>query len=84
MGYLYFLFMLTIQLWDVCGDQHAVNLIRKIHSPQEAADVLVKYALDHFSTDNVSVMVVRFNKPAQSPQNEGGGSPLGSSESPKE
>ena len=51
----------------MCADQIAVNLIRKIHSPEEAADTLVKYALDHFSTDNVSVMVVRFNKPSQSP-----------------
>ena len=47
-------------------------------------DVLVKYALEHFSTDNVSVMVVRFNKPSQSPQYESGSSPPGSSESPKE
>ena len=83
-GYFYFLILLTIQLWDVCADQHAVNLIRKIHSPLEAADVLVKYALEHFSTDNVSVMVVRFNKPSQSPQYESGSSPPGSSESPKE
>jgi protein phosphatase PTC1 len=50
-------------LWDVCPDQTAVNLIRKIQSPEEAAETLVKYALDHFSTDNVSVMVVRFSKP---------------------
>jgi serine/threonine protein phosphatase PrpC len=47
----------------VCDDQIAVNLIRKIHSPEDAAETLVNYALDHHSTDNVSVMVVRFSKP---------------------
>jgi protein phosphatase PTC1 len=30
--------------------------------PQEASEKLVKYALEKFSTDNLSVMVVRFDK----------------------
>jgi serine/threonine protein phosphatase PrpC len=41
-----------------------------VHSPEEAAEILVNYALEHFSTDNVSVMVVRFNKPSQSSHND--------------
>ena len=74
MGYSSFFHIhkLTTQLWDVCADQIAVNLIRKIHSPEEAAETLVRYALEHFSTDNVSVMVVRFSKPAVSPQHDTG------------
>ena len=74
------------KLWDVCADQHAVNLIRKIHSPEEAANFLVDYALEHFSTDNVSVMVVRFNHPSKSSKVDPapGASPETSSESPKE
>jgi protein phosphatase PTC1 len=76
-----------MQLWDVCADQIAVNLIRKIQSPEEAAEMLVKYALDHFSTDNVSVMVVRFSKPPLSPHIESVNTTMSSttpSESPKE
>jgi len=48
-------------LWDVCTDQAACDLIREIRDPQEASAVLVKYALDEHSTDNLSCMVVRFD-----------------------
>ena len=54
--------MLTIrQLWDVCSDQEAVDLIRNITDPQEASKLLVDHALARFSTDNLSVMIVRFD-----------------------
>ena len=49
------------QLWDVCSDQEAVDLIRNNHDPQAASKILVDHALAHFSTDNLSVMVVRFD-----------------------
>ncbi|KAK9712467.1 mgpp2cl-1, protein phosphatase 2C-like protein 1 [Basidiobolus ranarum] len=46
-------------LWDVCSDQEAVDLIADIEDPQEASEKLLSYALSNFSTDNLSVMVVR-------------------------
>lgn len=49
------------QLWDVASDQEAVDLIRTVHDPQEASRMLVEYALARFSTDNLSVMIVRFD-----------------------
>lgn len=50
-----------MQLWDVCSDQEAVDLIRGIHDPQMASKTLVDHALARFSTDNLSCMVVRFD-----------------------
>lgn len=63
-----------MQLWDVCSDQEAVDLIRNDPSPQSASKTLVDHALARFSTDNLSCMIVRFDKPAllsslSSPQN---------------
>lgn len=49
-------------LWDVCSDQTAVDVVRHIVDPQEASKALVDYALEHFSMDNITVMVVRFNE----------------------
>ena len=53
-----------MQLWDVCSDQEAVDLIRHTHDPQSASKQLVDYALSRFSTDNLSCMVVRFDNKA--------------------
>lgn len=50
-----------MQLWDVCSDQEAVELIRNVPDAQEASRVLVDHALARFSTDNLSCMVIRFN-----------------------
>lgn len=52
------------QLWDVCSDQEAVDLIRNVEDPSQAAKMLVDHALTRFSTDNLSCMVVRFDKAA--------------------
>lgn len=49
------------QLWDVCSDQEAVDLIRNVQDPQDASKILVDHALSRFSTDNLSVMIVRFD-----------------------
>ncbi|ORX96564.1 protein phosphatase 2C [Basidiobolus meristosporus CBS 931.73] len=46
-------------LWDVCSEQEAVDMIADIEDPQEASDKLLDYALGNFSTDNLSVMVIR-------------------------
>ncbi|PQE16798.1 phosphatase 2C protein [Rutstroemia sp. NJR-2017a BBW] len=50
-------------LWDVCSDQEAVDLVRNQQDPVVAAKQLVEYALSRFSTDNLSCMIVRFNRP---------------------
>lgn len=33
------------QLWDVCEDQTAVDLIRGVKDPQEASQILLEHAL---------------------------------------
>jgi protein phosphatase PTC1 len=45
----------------VCSDQEAVDLVRKVQNPQAASKILVDHALARFSTDNLSVMIVRFD-----------------------
>ncbi|CAO3588038.1 unnamed protein product [Absidia cylindrospora] len=47
-------------LWDVCEDQAAVDLVKNIEDPQLASRKLLDHALANFSTDNLSVMVIRF------------------------
>uniref|UniRef100_A0A0W0FGS3 PPM-type phosphatase domain-containing protein n=2 Tax=Moniliophthora roreri TaxID=221103 RepID=A0A0W0FGS3_MONRR len=54
-------------LWDVINDQAAVDLVRDIEDAQVASQKLLKYALSHHTTDNVTVIVVRFKKPRTSP-----------------
>ncbi|KAK3904249.1 protein phosphatase 2C-like protein 1 [Staphylotrichum tortipilum] len=51
-------------LWDVCSDQDAVDLVRNVQDPTTAAKLLVDHALARFSTDNLSCMIVRFDKQA--------------------
>jgi protein phosphatase PTC1 len=48
----------------VCDDQDAVDLIRNTQDPQVASKQLVDHALQRFSTDNLSCMVVRFDNKA--------------------
>ena len=58
-------------MWDVCTDQEAVDLVREVYDPVAASKQLVDHALNRFSTDNLSCMIVRFDKEAiaQSQQN---------------
>ncbi|KAK9365315.1 phosphatase 2C-like domain-containing protein [Lipomyces kononenkoae] len=56
-----FLILACDGLWDVCSDQEAVNIIRNVKDPQEASRMLIDYALAHFSMDNLTCMVVRFD-----------------------
>ncbi|OTA93267.1 hypothetical protein M434DRAFT_73519 [Hypoxylon sp. CO27-5] len=51
-------------LWDVCNDQDAVDLVRDEQDPVVASKKLVDHALARFSTDNLSCMIVRFDKAA--------------------
>lgn len=48
----------------MCSDQEAVDLIRHTPTPQAASKILVDHALARFSTDNLSVMVIRFDSKA--------------------
>ncbi|KAI0527738.1 phosphatase 2C-like domain-containing protein [Xylaria bambusicola] len=56
-------------LWDVCSDQEAVDLIRDKPDPVAASKLLVDHALARFSTDNLSCMIIRFDKAALLDQN---------------
>ncbi|KAH7140744.1 phosphatase 2C-like domain-containing protein [Dactylonectria macrodidyma] len=48
-------------LWDVCTDQEAVDLVRNVEDPIVASKKLVDHALNRFSTDNLSCMIVRLD-----------------------
>lgn len=51
-------------LWDVCNDQEACDYIcANIDDPQRCAELLTAFALEQGSTDNLSVIVVRFGPP---------------------
>ncbi|KAI0480171.1 PP2C-domain-containing protein [Xylariaceae sp. FL0804] len=63
-----FLIIACDGLWDVCSDQEAVDLVRDIPDPVAASKLLVDHALTRFSTDNLSCMIVRFDKTAVSEQ----------------
>ncbi|OZJ05417.1 hypothetical protein BZG36_02020 [Bifiguratus adelaidae] len=55
-----FLILACDGLWDVCEDQEAVDLIADIEDPQVASQKLLDHAIANFSTDNLSVMVIKF------------------------
>jgi len=50
-------------LWDIAEDKEAIDHVRFIKNPQEAAEELVKYAKARYSNDNVTVVVVRLRDP---------------------
>lgn len=54
-----FLIVACDGLWDVCDDQKACDLVRGLEDPVEGSRVLVEFALENFSTDNLTVMMVR-------------------------
>jgi protein phosphatase PTC1 len=55
-----FLLIACDGLWDVVQDQEAIDLVTNNVSAKEMADTLVNEALKKGSTDNISVMAVRF------------------------
>lgn len=67
----------TSQLWDVCSDQEAVDLVRNMQDPQAASKALVDHALSRFSTDNLSCMFVRFIQPVVQAAVEARSEPIG-------
>lgn len=48
-------------LWDVCDDKSAVAMIKDIDDCDDAAKLLVEYALKRGSMDNITCMVVRWS-----------------------
>ncbi|KAG5652868.1 hypothetical protein H0H81_003298 [Sphagnurus paluster] len=55
-----FLVLACDGLWDVANDQVAIDLVREMPDAQAASTKLLKYALSQHTTDNVTVVVVRF------------------------
>lgn len=79
-----FLILACDGLWDVCSDQEAVNLVYDIQDPQKASEKLLAHALEKYSTDNLSVMVVRFHHDEQPPSSAANGLAHASSSSASE
>lgn len=55
-----FLILACDGLWDVTNDQSAVDLVREIDDAQKASARLLHHALTHHTTDNVTVLVIRY------------------------
>jgi protein phosphatase PTC1 len=55
-----FLILACDGLWDVTSDQAAVDLIHSVEDAQVASQMLLKDALANHTSDNVTVLVVRF------------------------
>ncbi len=55
-----FLLIACDGLWDVIKDQEAIDLVSSQAKAQDMSDILVREALKRGSTDNISVMAVRF------------------------
>ncbi|KAJ7925305.1 phosphatase 2C-like domain-containing protein [Mycena leptocephala] len=55
-----FLILACDGLWDVTNDQAAVDLIHGIDDAQVASQMLLKDAMANHTSDNVTVLVVRF------------------------
>lgn len=48
-------------IWEVMKNQEAVNLIRHMEDPQEAAECLAKEAFTRMSKSSISCLVIRFD-----------------------
>ncbi|KAI8566503.1 hypothetical protein RHMOL_Rhmol02G0045700 [Rhododendron molle] len=55
-----FVILASTGIWEVMKHQEAVNLIRHIEDPQEAAECLAREALTRMSKSNISCLVIRF------------------------
>ncbi|XP_045809101.1 putative protein phosphatase 2C-like protein 44 [Trifolium pratense] len=56
-----FVILASNGIWEVMKNQEAVNLIRHIDDPQEAAECLAKEALVRRSKSNISCLIIRFD-----------------------
>ncbi|KAK4341677.1 hypothetical protein RND71_040178 [Anisodus tanguticus] len=55
-----FVILASPGIWEVMKQQEAVNLIRHLEDPQEAAECLAKEAITRMSKNNVSCLIIRF------------------------
>lgn len=64
-----FLILASDGLWDVVTNEEAVAIVKPIQSPEEAAKSLIQEASQRGSTDNITIVVVRFldNQTGSSP-----------------
>jgi len=72
-----FLILACDGVWDVISDQEAVDLVRPIPSAQESSELLMKKSLERGTTDNVSILVTKFqanpvDNPVEMPTNSNG------------
>lgn len=56
-----FVILASNGIWEVMKNQEAVNLIRHIEDPQEAAECLAKEALVRMSRSHISCLIIRFD-----------------------
>ncbi|KAF5197783.1 phosphatase 2C family protein [Thalictrum thalictroides] len=56
-----FVILASSGIWQVMKNQEAVNLIRHIHDPKEAAECLAKEALTRMSKGHISCLIIRFD-----------------------
>ncbi|XWS13873.1 hypothetical protein CRYUN_Cryun36dG0076200 [Craigia yunnanensis] len=56
-----FVIIASTGIWEVMKNQEAVNLIRHLEDPQEAAECLTKEALSRMSKCNISCVIIRFD-----------------------
>ncbi|XP_022760303.1 putative protein phosphatase 2C-like protein 44 isoform X2 [Durio zibethinus] len=56
-----FIIIASNGIWEVMKNQEAVNLIRHLEDPQEAAECLTKEALSRMSKSNISCVIIRFD-----------------------
>ncbi|PSR97971.1 Protein phosphatase 2C-like protein [Actinidia chinensis var. chinensis] len=56
-----FVILASNGIWEVMKQQEAVNLIRLMENPQEAAERLAKEAFTRMSRNNISCLVIRFD-----------------------
>uniref|UniRef100_A0A804P4I5 protein-serine/threonine phosphatase n=1 Tax=Zea mays TaxID=4577 RepID=A0A804P4I5_MAIZE len=55
-----FLILASDGLWDVVTNEEAVAMVKPIQDPQEAANKLLEEASRRGSSDNITVIIVRF------------------------
>ncbi|KAL1154732.1 hypothetical protein V6Z11_A09G264200 [Gossypium hirsutum] len=56
-----FIIIASTGIWEVMKNQEAVNLIRHLEDPQQAAECLTKEALTRMSKSNISCVIIRFD-----------------------
>ncbi|EXB93729.1 Putative protein phosphatase 2C-like protein 44 [Morus notabilis] len=54
-----FLILGSTGIWEVMEAQEAVNLIRHLEDPQEAAELLAKEAITRFCRSHISCLIIR-------------------------